>query len=113
MSEWPTWRATLCACTVNSSHTIATTGFSCSSTVDRVLDRERRARTARAEPDDRGVDLAGELVDLLAVARRGLADLRAGLDRDRLRAVAAEVLVPDARRSAATTATPDRCAGRS
>ena len=64
---------------------------------DRVLDRERRARSAGAESDDRGVDLTRELVDLLAVARRGLADLRAGLDRDRLRAVAPQVLVPDAR----------------
>ena len=64
---------------------------------DRVLDRERRARSARAESDDRGVDLTRELVDLLAVARRRVADLRAGLDRDRLRAVAAQVLVPDAR----------------
>ena len=64
---------------------------------DRVLDRERRARPARAEADDRAVDDAGELVDVLAVVGAGLADLRAGLDRDRVRAVAREVVAPDAR----------------
>ena len=63
----------------------------------RVLDRERRARTAGAEADDRGIDLARELFDLLAITRRGLTDLRAGLDRDRLRAVALQVLRPDVR----------------
>ena len=64
---------------------------------DGVLDRERRARSAGAEADDRAVDAVGELVDVLAVVGTGVADHAAGLDQRRARAVAAEVLVPHAR----------------
>jgi hypothetical protein len=50
---------------------------------DGILDRERRARTAGTEADDGRIDVLGELVDLLAVTRRRLTDLRAGRSADR------------------------------
>ena len=96
-SPWPTWRATLCACTVNSSHTIATTGFSCSSTatesliVNVVHDPQVPRPTIAASTCSASSSICLRSLDA------GLADLRAGLDRDRLRAVALQVLVPDAR----------------
>ena len=48
---------------------------------DGVGDRERRARTAGAEPDDREVDRLRELADVAAVGGTGVADLAVGLDR--------------------------------
>ena len=82
-SPCPRCVATLWPCTSNSSVTIATTGFSRCLDDDRVLDRERRARSARAEADDRAVDPVRELVDVLAVVGAGLTDHAAGLDERR------------------------------
>ena len=93
-------------CVSNSSVTTATDRLLVLLDRDRVLDRERRARSARAEPDDRAVDAAGELVDVLAVVGAGLADLRAGLDQRSSCAPSRGGTRPRCSRSAATIATP-------
>ena len=74
---------------------------------DRVLDRERGARAARAEPDDRARRRRSASSSMCLRSSAPVWPTCAPVSTsDRRRAVAPQVLVPDRSRSAATSATP-------
>ena len=83
-----------------------------SSTDDRVLDRERRARAARSEAHHRAVGDARRALRSACGRRSRAAHLRAGLDRDRRRAVAVAGTPAQISETAATIATHGRRGSR-
>ena len=90
-------------------HTIATTGFSCSSTATASLIVNVVHDPHVPRPTIAQSTCVRELVDVLAVVGAGLADLRAGLDRDGARRRRGAGTRPRRSRSAATNASGRRC----